>query len=121
MLVVDDNHDSADSLAMLLEASGHDASAAYDGQEALRLAEEWRPDVVLLDIGMPRMNGYDAARAMRATEWGERAMLIAQTGWAQEEDRRKASEAGFDAHLTKPVDHQALMALIASASERPQG
>lgn len=118
VLVVDDNVDSADSLAMLLELSGHEVSTAYDGLEAVDAAERLRPDVVLLDIGMPRLNGYDAARRIREQPWGRQMLLIAQTGWGQEEDRRRAREAGFDGHLTKPVDMAALARLLASPPAR---
>jgi signal transduction histidine kinase len=113
ILVVDDNRDSADSLAMLLRLTGHEVHAAYDGVEGVEAAERVRPEVVLLDIGMPGLNGYDACRRIRGQEWGKDVMLIATTGWGQDEDRRRTGEAGFDAHLVKPVDPQALMRLLA--------
>ena len=112
ILVVDDNRDSAESLALLLQVTGNDVRTAFDGLEAVEEAERFRPDVVLLDIGMPRLNGYEAARRIRDEPWGKEMLLIAQTGWGQEEDRRRSQEAGFDAHLTKPVDHLKLLKLL---------
>ncbi len=108
VLVVDDNRDAADSLAMLLSLAGHDVRVAHGGRAALALAEAFRPDVVLLDIGMPDLDGYAVARALRWEPWGANICLVALTGWGQEEDRRQARAAGFDAHLTKPVDPGAL-------------
>ncbi|HYG62706.1 MAG TPA: ATP-binding protein [Thermoanaerobaculia bacterium] len=114
ILVVDDNQDSALSLAMLLEISGHEVRTAYDGLEAIDAAAEFRPDIVLMDVGMPKLNGYDAARRIRAEPWGERMLLVAVTGWGQEEDRRRTTEAGFDGHLVKPVDFGAVTKLLDS-------
>jgi signal transduction histidine kinase len=113
VLVADDNVDSAESLAMMLAVMGHEVRAAHDGQAAVELAEEFRPDVMLLDIGMPRMNGYEAARTVRGRGWGRGVVLVALTGWGQDEDKRRADEAGFDHHLTKPVDPDALISLLA--------
>jgi signal transduction histidine kinase/CheY-like chemotaxis protein len=113
ILVVDDNHDTADSKAEVLSLMGHEARTAYDGLEAVQTAADFRPDVVLLDIGLPKMNGYDAARHIRQQSWGKGMILIAVTGWGQEEDRRRALEAGFDHHLTKPVDSVAIEKLLA--------
>jgi CheY-like chemotaxis protein/two-component sensor histidine kinase len=113
ILVVDDNRDSADSLALLLELSGHTVRAAYDGLEAVELAGALQPEVILLDIGLPKLNGYEAARRIRAFPAGARALLIALTGWGQEADRRRSEEAGFNAHLVKPLNHAALMQLLA--------
>jgi PAS domain S-box-containing protein len=113
VLVVDDNVDSADSLAILLRCTGHAAHTAGDGIAAIEAAERLRPDAVLLDLGMPRMNGYDAARYIRQQPWGKGMMLIAQTGWGQEEDRLRAAQAGFDVHLTKPVNADELLQLLA--------
>jgi CheY-like chemotaxis protein len=112
-LVADDNRDAADSLALLLQLAGGEVHTAYDGQEAVEAAARLRPDVILLDIGMPRLNGYDAARTIREQPWGKGVVLVALTGWGQEEDRRKSKEAGFDGHLVKPVDPQALEKLLA--------
>jgi signal transduction histidine kinase len=120
ILVVDDNRDAADSLAMLLQLGGHDIEIAYDGLQAVRAAEVFRPDVVLLDIGLPGMNGYEAARHIREQPWGKDMVLIALTGWGQDEDKRRATEAGFDHHLTKPVEPATLEELLAGTS-RPCG
>ncbi len=113
ILVVDDNEDSADSLAAMLELMGHTTRTAYDGVEAVEAADEFRPDVVLLDIGLPRQNGYDACRQIRTQPWGQRMILIAQTGWGQDEDRSRSNEAGFNFHLVKPVAPTALVQLLA--------
>jgi len=114
VLIADDLKDSADSLAILLSLSGHEAQTAYDGEEAIRKAVRLKPDVALLDIGMPKLNGYDLCKRIRAEEWGQHAFLVAVTGWGQEGDRRRAKEAGFDCHLVKPVDPVALMRLMAN-------
>ena len=117
ILVVDDNEDSADSLAMLLQLTGHEVFTAHDGHSALDAAEQQRPDVVLLDIGLPALSGYDVCRRIRQEPWGKTMVLIALTGWGQDEDRRRSQEAGFDGHLVKPVDHTRLLALLATLSE----
>ena len=114
ILVVDDGRDAADSLALLLRLHGHETRTAHDGLNAVEVAEAFRPDVVLLDIGMPRLNGYEACRRIRAAPWGKNTVLIAQTGWGQEEDRRQTEAAGFDAHIVKPVDYTRLLRLISS-------
>jgi len=119
ILVVDDNQDSALSLAGLLKLTGHQTHTASDGQEAVAAALTFLPQVVLLDIGLPTMNGYDACRQIRAQPDGKRMLLIALTGWGQDEDRRKSKEAGFDAHLVKPVDHDQLMKLLAEFRPTP--
>jgi signal transduction histidine kinase/ActR/RegA family two-component response regulator len=113
VLVVDDNRDAASTLAMLLKVMGNNVRTAHDGEEAVHATEEFRPDVVLCDIGLPKMNGYEVARAIREWPWGNHMALIAVTGWGQDEDKRKSEEAGFDRHLVKPVDPQALMKLLA--------
>jgi signal transduction histidine kinase len=118
ILVVDDNVDAADALAMLLRLSGHDAVTAFDGVEALGVAQTFRPDVVLLDIGMPRLDGYGTARAMRAEPWGRDLKLVALTGWGQQKDRDRTVEAGFDAHLVKPVATEQLMEIIRGRTDR---
>jgi len=115
VLIVDDNHDGAESLAMLLEFSGHEVHKAHDGEEAVKAAERIRPDIVLLDIGLPIVNGYEACRRIRSEPWGTRMVLVALTGWGQEEDRERSREVGFDKHLVKPVDHDTLLALVASS------
>jgi PAS domain S-box-containing protein len=112
ILIADDVRDIADSLALLLEDMGHEVHVAYDGEQALRLAQDLLPHVVLLDLGMPRLNGYDACRALRAAPWGVGMTVIAQTGWGQENDRRLTHEAGFDHHVTKPVQTDALVRLF---------
>lgn len=114
ILVVDDNRDSAASLAMLLKISGNDTFTAHDGLEAIGAAERLQPDVVLLDIGLPHLNGFDACRRIREQPWGKEMALIALTGWGQDEDRRRSREAGFDAHVVKPVDLATLTNLLAS-------
>jgi CheY-like chemotaxis protein len=112
-LVVDDNEDLATSLASLLRLSGREAQVAHDGASAVRAVAAVRPDVVLLDIGMPKMNGYEACRRMRETPGGEQLLIVAMTGWGQSEDRERSRLAGFDAHVVKPVRHAALMELLA--------
>jgi CheY-like chemotaxis protein len=112
ILVVDDNRDAADSLAMLLRTNLADVRIAYDGLEAVSSAVDFKPAVVLLDIGLPKLYGYEAARRIREA-LGQGVLLIAITGWGQEEDRRRAFEAGFNHHLTKPVVFDALLKLIA--------
>ena len=112
VLVVDDNADSAESLALLLEMSGHRVFTAHDGEAAIHAAEAHRPDVVLLDIGLPKVNGHDVCRYIRAQPWGRDITLVALTGWGQETDRRRSHEAGFDGHLVKPVEPRALFELM---------
>jgi CheY-like chemotaxis protein/anti-sigma regulatory factor (Ser/Thr protein kinase) len=112
VLVVDDNADVAQTLAMLLQVFGHDVRIATSGMEALRETEQFRPDVTVLDIGMPDLDGYEVARRLRATSWGREMSLFAATGWGQEKDKALAREAGFDAHLTKPLEAAKLQALI---------
>jgi len=114
VLVADDNRDAADSLAFMLRAGGHEVRIAYDGQQALDLAETFRPSLALIDIGMPRMNGYDCARRMRGQPHGQDMTLIALTGWGQPDDRRRSLNAGFDHHLVKPVDPSLLERLLAA-------
>ena len=114
VLVVDDNRDAADSLGMLLKFLGADVAVAHDGPAALETFEAYRPGIVLLDIGMPGMNGYEVARAIRGKAGGRRVPLIALSGWGQEDDRRRAREAGFDHHLIKPADIGALQSLLAT-------
>jgi len=113
ILVVDDNRDSAESLALLLKLTGNETHTAYDGLEAVEAAATFRPEVVLLDIGLPKLNGFEAARKIREQPWGKGMVLMALTGWGQDEDRKKSREAGFDGHLVKPVDHVALTKLLA--------
>ena len=112
VLVADDLRDSADSLALLIELMGHAVEIAYDGEEALRTAERFRPDIVLLDLGMPKLDGFEVSRRIRAAPWGASVRLVAQSGWGQDEDRRRTAEAGFDHHLVKPIDPTALEVLM---------
>jgi PAS domain S-box-containing protein len=118
VLVVDDNEDAAESLAMLLRLMGFECHSAHDGVEGLRLAREIQPEVVLLDIGLPGMNGYDAAASIRAEPWSKTATLVALTGWGQDEDRRRSRDAGFDAHLVKPVSMEQLVEVLEQARTR---
>ena len=113
VLVVDDNRDAVESLALFLQLSGHVVQTAYDGMEALAAAEAFQPEIVLLDIGMPKLNGYEVCQRIRAQAWGKTIMIVAQTGWGQEEDKLRTREAGFDGHLVKPVDPLKLIQLIA--------
>jgi PAS domain S-box-containing protein len=114
VLIVDDNRDSADSLAMLMQLTGNKTYKAHDGIEAVEAIERHRPEVVLLDIGLPRMDGHEVCRRLRAQPWGKDIIVIALTGWGQEDDRRKSEEAGFNGHLVKPVDYDKLLELLSS-------
>ncbi len=113
ILIVDDNRDGADSLSEMLKILGNDTRTAYDGQQGVDMAGVYCPDVILLDIGLPKLNGYQACRLIREQPWGKEVMLIAVTGWGQAEDRRRSQEAGFDHHMVKPVDPQALVKMLA--------
>ncbi len=113
ILVVDDNRDGADSLAEMLTIMGNNTQTAYDGKQAVDMAKEYQPDVILLDIGLPKLNGYEACRLIRQQPCCKSAVLIAVTGWGQDEDRRRSREAGFDHHFVKPLDPQVLMTLLA--------
>ena len=119
ILIADDNLDAAESLMELLQILGNDVCMANDGLEAVHAAGELKPDVILLDIGMPKLNGYEACRRIREQSWSGKTVLIALTGWGQDEDRRRSSEAGFDHHLVKPVDLTALQKLLATATREP--
>jgi PAS domain S-box-containing protein len=112
ILIVDDNKDSADSLAMLLEITGNKTYMAHDGVEAVEAIEKHRPEVVLLDIGLPKLDGHEVCRRVREQPWGKDIVVIALTGWGQEDDRRKSEEAGFNGHLVKPVDYDKLLQLL---------
>ena len=118
ILVADDNRDAAESMSTVLRLMGNEVRTVHDGLQAVEEAAAFRPDMVLLDIGMPRLNGYDAARRIRAERWGKSIMVVAMTGWGQEEDKRRASEAGFDRHFTKPVDPAEIERLIAGLRSR---
>jgi signal transduction histidine kinase/CheY-like chemotaxis protein len=114
ILIADDNRDSANSLAMLLKIMGHHTRIAYDGQEAVSAAAQFRPDVILMDIGMPKLNGNEACRCIRELPWTRQPIIVAQTGWGQEGDRQQTQAAGFDHHLVKPVEIAALVKVLAS-------
>ena len=114
ILVVDDNVDAADSLALLFKADGHDAQVSYSSQAALELASKYRPDFVLLDIGLPGMDGYEVARRLRVQADVQNLRLIALTGYGHETDHARSKEAGFDHHVVKPVEFEALSSLLAS-------
>ncbi|HEY7817078.1 MAG TPA: ATP-binding protein, partial [Vicinamibacteria bacterium] len=114
ILVVDDNEDAASSLAMMLQILGNEVKVAHDGLQALAAAETFVPQVILLDLGMPKMNGYDAARRFRELPWGRDAVLVAVTGWGQDDDRRRTENAGFNFHLVKPVEPSALDELLSA-------
>lgn len=114
VLVVDDNADAAESLTALLSLKGHDARMAHDGHEALQQAEQFHPDVVFLDIGMPTLDGHETAKIIRQQPWGKQMVLVALTGWGQTEDRRRSKDAGFNHHMVKPADPAAVEKLLAS-------
>ena len=112
MLVVEDNRDAADSLALLLQLWGHDVRVAHDGLQAIEVARAFIPEIVLLDIGLPAVSGYEVAVWLRSMPVLDRALLVAVTAYGQEEDRRRSRQAGFDAHLVKPATPEALNALL---------
>ncbi len=112
ILIADDNEDSVMTLAMLFEMAGDETQSAQDGIGAIAAAEAFRPEIALLDIGMPGLSGYEVARRIRACPWGKAMVLVALTGWGQAEDRQKAKAAGFNAHMVKPVDHDMLLKLL---------
>jgi signal transduction histidine kinase/ActR/RegA family two-component response regulator len=116
VLVADDNHDAAESLAQLLRMSGNDVRVAGDGEEAIRQAATFRPHIAFLDIGMPKLNGYEAARKLRETSWGRRIVLVGLTGWGGEDVRRRAFESGFDHHVSKPAQLEVLQELLRKVS-----
>ena len=114
ILVVDDSRDAAESLTLLLEAMGNQVQAAHDGVSALQMAKEFRPQVVLLDIGMPGMSGYEVCRKLREMPETKDVVVVAQSGWGDDEDRRRSLETGFDYHLVKPIDSGSLRGLLNS-------
>lgn len=109
ILIVDDNRDSAISLSMMMNLTGYETATAFDGFEAVGVATQFDPHVVLLDIGLPRLNGYEVCRVLRRMPRAKPFVIVALTGWGQDEDRRKSFDAGFDAHLVKPVDPDTLL------------
>ena len=120
MLIGDDNENAATVLAMLLKALGNVVRTAFDGRSAIKIAEDFRPEIILLDIGMPTMNGFETAARIRETPWGGSVVLAALTGWGQEEDKRRTREAGFDYHFVKPVEASALCKLLADYEPNAQ-
>ena len=118
ILVVDDNEDAAASLVMLLQMTGHETWMAHDGLAAIEAAEKHRPDVVFLDIGLPGLNGHEVCRRIRKRPWGNDVVLVALTGWGQEEDQNESRAAGFDSHLVKPIDYAALTALLSAVAKK---
>jgi CheY-like chemotaxis protein len=112
ILIVDDNRDSATTLSTLLRQLGHQTLTAFDGEEAVSKARSFSPDVVLLDIGLPKLNGYEVCRWIRAQGSSRSIVIIAQTGWGQDETRQKTSDAGFDHHMVKPLDPSALVKIL---------
>lgn len=114
MLIVDDNRDAAESLGMMLSLLGNEVRLAEDGEESIQAARAFLPDLILMDIGMPRVNGLDATRMIREEPWGAGVTIIALTGWGQDADRQRSKEAGCDGHLVKPVDLDELQRLMMS-------
>ncbi len=119
ILVVDDNVDAAKTMSMMLKIMGNEIRTAHDGLQGIERAEEFRPDMILLDIGMPKLNGYETCRRIREQPWGGRIFIVALTGWGQEEDKRRSHEAGFDYHLVKPVEPATLESLLANLDPEP--
>lgn len=117
VLVVDDNQDAATTLALILKLTGYEAHSRYDGKAGVEAAESLQPQVVILDISMPVMDGYQACRFIREQSWGKTMLLIALSGYGQADDMQRSTEAGFDAHLVKPVDMAVLKKLLASGVE----
>ena len=121
VLIADDNEDAAQMLSLLVEDFGSEARTAADGAQAITIAADFLPEIVFLDLGMPRMNGYDAARHIRRQDWGKEMMLVALTGWGQEKDRQRIMQAGFDRHLVKPARPEQLRELLAGLGQRTPG
>jgi CheY-like chemotaxis protein len=117
ILIADDNRDAAITLALLLELQGHETQTAYDGVEALQIAETFRPDIAVLDIGMPKLNGYDVCQQLREHPWGRSMTMVALTGWGQSQDKQRAREAGFDLHLVKPVNPDMLAEVLSAGGK----
>ena len=117
ILVVDDNQDAADSLGTLLQQQGHKVAVAYGGEEGVAKARQWRPDLIFLDLGMPRLDGIEAAKLLRSLSGGERIALVALTGWGQEQDQQRTRDAGFNWHLVKPIDMKDLNRIVSSVPE----
>jgi DNA-binding response OmpR family regulator len=120
VLVVDDNRNTVESLTMLLDLHGNTTHTAYDGLEAVKLAEAVRPEIILLDIGLPQIDGYEACRRIREHAWGRDMIVVALTGLGHDDDRLKSRQAGFDMHLVKPVDPEILLAVLAATPREPK-
>jgi two-component system, OmpR family, response regulator len=118
VLLVDDNADSSEPLSLLLQTRGHETRISTDGEEAIALADDFRPDCVVLDLGLPRMDGYEVARRLRERPYGAEIVLVALTGWAGKDVRTKAAEAGFDYHLVKPVNWEELERIVETAARQ---
>ncbi|HEY8507793.1 MAG TPA: response regulator, partial [Steroidobacteraceae bacterium] len=113
ILIADDNLDAAESLALLLNMQGHETRTAGDGFQAVQLAESFRPDIIFMDVGMPRLDGIEAARQIRQQPWGKSMLIVALTGWGQEADRHRTRDAGIDLHLVKPITLEGIAAVLA--------
>jgi CheY-like chemotaxis protein len=118
ILLVDDNAESTEPLSLLLQGKGHETRVSTDGEEAIAAADDFKPHCVLLDLGLPKMDGYEVARRLRERPYGEDLVLVALTGWAGKDIRSKAAEAGFDYHLVKPVNWEELERIVESASRQ---
>ena len=118
VLVVDDNADGAEALALLLRLQGHIVEIAHDGEEAIAAAERFQPHAILLDLGLPGLNGFEVCQRIRQRPWGAAVLMVAQTGWGQAQDRARTRDAGFDAHLTKPIDPAAVQDMLVTLKER---
>src|SRR5262245_58269227 len=116
--LVDDNPDSSEPLSILLQTRGHETRVSTDGEDAIAVADDFRPDCVVLDLGLPRMDGYEVARRLRDRPYGADLLLVALTGWAGKDVRSKAAEAGFDYHLVKPVNLEELERIVESAARQ---
>jgi CheY-like chemotaxis protein len=116
VLIADDNEDAVDSLAMLIEEMGHETRVARDGADALATSAAFHPDVAFLDVGMPKLSGYEVGQRIRAEPWGDKVVLVALTGWGQAEDRRRSTEAGFDQHLVKPASIELIEKVLERAA-----
>ena len=118
VLLVDDNADSSEPLSLLLQAKGHETRVSTDGEEAIHVADDFRPTCVVLDLGLPRMDGYEVARRLRERPYGEELVLVALTGWAGRDVRTKAADAGFDYHLVKPVNWEELERIVETGARQ---
>lgn len=118
VLICDDNRDAADTLDVLIRLHHHETAICHDGEGCLKKAKAWQPDVLLLDLGMPVMDGLEVAREVRATDWGRRVLLVAVTAWGSSEDIERTQAHGFDAHFTKPADMDKLLAVLKQAEVR---